>query len=162
MASQALKAPRLHLSAPHFTLKPSKQNCYIMAGLIGAGLVGGVGLYVWQSGEIAKLQGQVKAKEDQVASGEKIAHRLVSSETDYADMQSQLRFLESSVTEGEYVPTLLRQMEDLAKSMNLQAQGSDRIPHTLEPNWNCTRVSFDPPVFLGQLAFINYLGERAN
>ena len=45
-------------------------------------------------------------------------------------MQKQLRYLESSVTAGEYVPTLLRQMEGQAKAVNLQV-GSVRP--TLEP-----------------------------
>lgn len=112
------------------TLTPSKQTCIVLASLIGAGFVGGIGLYVWQSGEIASLQKEVTVKQEQVASGQKIASHLVSTEADYAETQKQLRTLETSVTAGQYVPTLLRQTEVLAKSVNLQVGA---VRPTLEP-----------------------------
>nr|CAA9247400.1 hypothetical protein AVDCRST_MAG63-1733 [uncultured Armatimonadetes bacterium] len=112
------------------TFAPSKQMIIVLASVMGVLLVGGIGLYVWQSGEAAKLRAQVRAKEEQVASGEKTAGRLISLESRFAETNGQLRNLESSVNQGEYVPTLLSQMESLAESVNLQV-GSVRP--TLEP-----------------------------
>ena len=119
MASQTLRSAG-ETRPLKFSLKPSKQTCYALAGLLGAGLIGGAGLYVWQSGELNELQKQVTARQEKVASGQKIASRLVASEAAYADVQRQIRYLETSVTASEYVPTLLRQMEGLAKSVSLQ------------------------------------------
>jgi Tfp pilus assembly protein PilO len=124
---QATKAaPR----RPAFTLKPSKQTCIALGALMGLTLLGSIGLFVWRSQEIAKIQAEVEQKQKEVASGEQIARRLTQVEADYAGMQNQLRFLETSVTEGQYVPTLLKQMEGLAKSVKLQVNG---VRPTFEP-----------------------------
>jgi Tfp pilus assembly protein PilO len=134
-------ASRTHNTAPgkaaaagatrgRWTLKPSKQTCYALAGLMGVGFIGGAGLYTWQKAQIDALSRQVAQKQEQVDSGEKIARRLIASESAYAETQSQLQYLETSVTAGQYVPTLLRQMENLAKSVNLQVSS---IRPKLEP-----------------------------
>jgi Tfp pilus assembly protein PilO len=123
---QAKAAPR----RPGFTLKPSKQTCIALGALMGLTLASSVGLYVWRSQEIARVEGIVRQKQQEVASGEQIARKLTQVEADYAGMQSQLRYLETSVTEGEYVPTLLKQMEGLAKSVKLQVNA---VRPTLEP-----------------------------
>jgi Tfp pilus assembly protein PilO len=120
-------------SAPRkqrFTLKPSKQTCAVLGGLMAVTLVAAVGLYIWQSSELAAVEQKVKEKRDEVASGEKIAQRLTQVENDYANMQGQLRYLETSVTAGQYVPTLLKQMEGLAKSVNLKVAS---VRPALEP-----------------------------
>jgi Tfp pilus assembly protein PilO len=93
-------------------------------------IIASVGLYVWQSSEIAAVEQKVREKQEEVASGEKIAQRLTQVESEYGDMQNQLRFLETSVTAGQYVPTLLKQMEGLAKSVNLKVAS---VRPTLEP-----------------------------
>lgn len=103
-----------------FTLKPSKQMCAILAGVMGLIILGGIGLYVWQSGEIAEIEKIVRQKKDEVAAGEKIALQLNQLEAEYAQMQSQLRFLESDVPQPSYIPTWLKQAEGLAKQVNLQ------------------------------------------
>jgi Tfp pilus assembly protein PilO len=113
-----------------FTLKPSKQTCAILGGMMAVTLIGAVGLYVWQSSEIAAVEQRVREKQEEVASGEKIAQRLTQVENDYGNMQNQLRYLETSVTAGQYVPTLLKQMEGLAKSVSLKVAS---VRPTLEP-----------------------------
>jgi Tfp pilus assembly protein PilO len=115
---------------PRFTLKPSKQTCVILGVMMGAVLAGSAALYFWQSGEIAATEVIVNQKQAQVASGERVARRLQEVEAAYNDTQGKLRYLETSVTKGEYVPTLLKQMEGLAKSVNLKV--SSVRPH-LEP-----------------------------
>jgi len=115
---------------PQFTLKPSKRTCVVLGSLMVLTLIGSIGLYIWQSGEIAAVEQKVREKQEEVASGEKIAQRLTQVETDYGNMQNQLRFLETSVTAGQYVPTLLKQMEGLAKNVNLKVAS---VRPTLEP-----------------------------
>lgn len=115
---------------PPFTLKPSKKTCTVLGGLAGAVLLATVGLFVWQNGEIAAVQSVVAEKQQEVASGEKVAQKLVQVEAEYSTMQNQLRFLETSVTASEYVPTLLKQTEGLAKSVSLKVAS---VRPTLEP-----------------------------
>jgi Tfp pilus assembly protein PilO len=103
-----------------FTLKPSKQNCIAMGAIIGFLVLSGGGLYFWQSQELGKLETEVRAKQVEVESGEKIARRLQTVMDDYNKTQGELRFLETSVTAKEYVPTMLRQTEQLARSVNLK------------------------------------------
>jgi Tfp pilus assembly protein PilO len=124
--SPAASVPRKQ----RFTLKPSKQTCAILGGLMAVTLLGVVGLYFWQSSELAAVEQKVREKQNEVASGEKIAQRLAQVENDYGNMQNQLRYLETSVTAGQYVPTLLKQMEGLAKSVSLKVAS---VRPTLEP-----------------------------
>lgn len=118
------------IKAPRFTLTPSRQTIAILGGLTGAVLAGSVGLYVWQTTEMAEVQKQVDAKRAEVASGERIASRLKRVEDEYATTAGQIKYLETSVTANEYVPTLLRQMEQLAKSVNLKVNS---VRPTMEP-----------------------------
>lgn len=118
------------IKAPRFTLTPSKKTIGILGGLTGLMLAGSIGLYVWQTAQMAEIQKQVDFKRSDVASGEKIASRLKKVEEDYAATSGQIRFLETSVTANEYVPTLLRQMEQLAKSVNLKVNS---VRPTMEP-----------------------------
>ncbi|MBC8102756.1 MAG: type 4a pilus biogenesis protein PilO [Cytophagales bacterium] len=118
------------IKAPRFTLKPSKQTIWVLGGMTGFVLAGCVTLYVWQTAEMAEIQKKVDEKRTEVASGQKIASRLKKVEDDYALTAGQIRFLETSVTANEYVPTLLRQTEQLAKSVNLKVNS---VRPTLEP-----------------------------
>jgi Tfp pilus assembly protein PilO len=113
-----------------FTLKPSRKTCITLGGIMGLLLLSSCGLYVWQSGEIARLNDQVLAKQAELNSSEKIARNLEAVRTVNVQTRSELRFLESSVTEGQYVPTLLKQTEDLAKSTVLKVAS---LRPTLEP-----------------------------
>src|SRR3569623_1625767 len=51
-------------------------------------------------------------------------------------------------------------LADLGEQRKWHTQGSNRIPHTLKPNWDWTRIFFDPFFFLGHLAFIIHVGKR--
>jgi|GEM_PF-460978 Tfp pilus assembly protein PilO len=115
-------------SRPGITIKPTKQTCAILGALSALTLAGAVGLYVWQAGEIAKVEDLVNKKNQEVSSGERIAGRLMELESEYESMQNQLRFLESSVSEREYIPTMLKQVEQLAKQVNLKVSA-------VRPKW---------------------------
>jgi Tfp pilus assembly protein PilO len=118
------------LKAARFSLTPSKPTIAILGGLTGAVLAGSVCLYLWQSAEMAEIQQQVDFKRSEVASGERIASRLKQVEEEYATTAGQIKFLETSVTANEYVPTLLRQMEQLASSVSLKVNS---VRPTMEP-----------------------------
>ena len=106
-------------SGPVFTLKPSRTACMVLGGLMGLVIAGGVGLYLWQTNEIAEVRGLVKQKNEEVATGEQIARQLTQLENEFGEMQNQLRFLEKSVEQKQYAPTMLKQLDAEAKQVNL-------------------------------------------
>jgi Tfp pilus assembly protein PilO len=139
MASLFNKAPKKEtegttskpkVEKPPFTLKPTKQTCVALGVLSSAVLAVAAGLFIWQTNEISQIEAQVKQKQDEVANGSKIAANLDQVRADYSAMNDQLRYLETSVSPGEYVPTLLKQMERLAKQVSLTVQSTRP---TLEP-----------------------------
>lgn len=113
------KEKKASAGAPRFTLKPSKQTCIILGSMMAAVILGGAGLYFWQSGEIAEKQAILKQKREEVAQGQKIAQQLTQLETEYSAMQGQLRFLEKSVEGREFAPTMVKQLEEEARRVNL-------------------------------------------
>lgn len=121
---------RSGLSAPRFTLKPTRQTCIALGVMMGVCLVASGGLYAWQEGQIGDLRNQVRVKQNDLNNSEKIAKDLETVKLENTQTRSELRFLETSVSAGEYVPTLLKQTEDLAKSTNLHVGA---LRPTLEP-----------------------------
>lgn len=85
-------------------------------------------------GSLAKVRdvdGQLAKAEKQVRESEKIAETQRESENRYIDTRAQIRFLESSVSTQAYVPTLLKQIEHLGKSVNLRVIGVRPQPVTV-------------------------------
>jgi Tfp pilus assembly protein PilO len=113
-----------------FTLKPSKQTCYALGGAIGLCLASGAGLYVVQTGKIATMRAEVQAARDKVENGEKVAQRLTQVEAEYAATRDKIRYLETSVSVSEYVPSLLKQVEQMGKSVSMKV---DSVRPTFEP-----------------------------
>ncbi len=103
-----------------FTLKPSKQTCIALGGLMGVVLVSTAGLFTWQKGQIEDLKVQVAEKVGAVKESEQIARELTAVKATYETTRGELRFLETSVAANEYIPSLLQQVETLAKSVNLK------------------------------------------
>ncbi len=121
-------APRA--SKPLLTIKPSKKACMVLAALMGGTVVASGGLFFWQTGQITETEKQVVDKQAQVADGEKVTKRLQTVEVAYNTTQNQIKYLETSVTASEYVPTMLKQMEDLARQTNLKVSA---VRPTMEP-----------------------------
>lgn len=79
--------------------------------------------YLAVAGKLRSTAAEMQAKEKKVTESKEIAQKLEESKLDYLDARSQIRFLESSVTTSAYVPTLLKQIESLGKSVNLNVIG---------------------------------------
>ncbi|MDO8684940.1 MAG: type 4a pilus biogenesis protein PilO [Armatimonadota bacterium] len=79
--------------------------------------------YFAVSKSLGKAQADLLSREDQVRNSKKIAERLDQSEQRYLGMESRLRTLESSVSKAAYIPTMLKQLENTGKSVNLQVRG---------------------------------------
>lgn len=76
--------------------------------------------YVGAAGKLRAVAQELQSKQKQVRDSEKVVERLETSRLRYLDTQAQLRYLETSVSTRNYVPTLLRQLEHLGKSVSLK------------------------------------------
>ena len=111
-------------------IKSSRQSCLILGGLTGFSLLTSIGIYAWQSGQLGEIQQQLVSKQARIANSEKIAREHTDVEQANANTRGELQDLETSVTQGEYVPTLLHQTADLARETKLKVNS---LRPTLEP-----------------------------
>lgn len=82
-------------------------------------LVGG-GLTFLLNSQVVKLQSIADNKEAEVGSSEQVAKRFELTQTTYNDTLSRIQYLETSVTQRSYVPTMLKQMQALAQTTHLK------------------------------------------
>lgn len=104
-------------------LKPSKNTIT----LLGGGLVlmvfafGGI---VWlQQSSLAESGRDLTKKEAALADGQRIAKRQQLAQQSLEQDRKQLQFLESGVSDAAFVPTLLKQLEELAASTHNKVLG---------------------------------------
>lgn len=76
--------------------------------------------YMAAAGKMRSLNAEMVDKQKQVAEDRNMALKLEESRLKFTDASSQLRFLESSISTAAYVPTLLKQIEFLGKSVDLK------------------------------------------
>jgi len=79
--------------------------------------------YYNRASKLGVLENDIKKKEARLADSEKIARQLTDVESQYQQAQTNLGILEKGVSTKAYVPTLLRQVETLGRSMNLRVLG---------------------------------------
>ncbi|MCE5322004.1 type 4a pilus biogenesis protein PilO [bacterium] len=104
-------------------LKPSSKGITALIIIAVVIFFGCTLAYVAVAGKLKGTAAELKSKEEKVAQSKEIAQKLEESKLNYLDARSQIRFLESSVTTSAYVPTLLKQLEYLGKSVNLNVIG---------------------------------------
>jgi len=114
-------------SRPAFSLKPSKQTAIILGVMIGTCLLAAVGIAFWQQSQVADLDKEITAKSQQLSDNQKIAKRLDSVEADYAATVARINGLETAKSPTEYFPTLLKQIEQLAKDTNLRVDSTSSV-----------------------------------
>lgn len=114
------------------SLRPSQKGVTILIAVAAVIFLGCAfacfGAMQWIKG----LNTERDAAEKQVADGRKIAQTQRDSENKYLDTRAQIRCLEASVSTQAYVPTLLKQIERLGKSVDLKVLGVR--PKAPDPN----------------------------
>jgi Tfp pilus assembly protein PilO len=104
-------------------LKPSKRT-FIALAAIGIALFMSCGfLYFNRAARLHVLQVKMQDKEKQLAESQETVKRLSEVEQECMSNQAKLGLLEKGVSTRAYVPTLLRQLEDMGKSVNLRVVG---------------------------------------
>ncbi len=101
-------------------VKPSRQTLTLLAVLAGVGLLVCAGIYAMGSAKLSKLTVQLESRRKAVEESKRIAERLEQAEMKYRSAESQVSFLENSVSTRDFIPTLLKQLERLGKSHNLR------------------------------------------
>ncbi|MBC7807762.1 MAG: type 4a pilus biogenesis protein PilO [Akkermansiaceae bacterium] len=109
-----------------FALKPSKQTAMILAGLIGLSLSGTAGYSFWQNGIREQQAAIIRNKTQQVNDSQMVANQLDATEAEFQQVQGRIGRLETAVSENDYVPTLLKQIERLAKENDLRVDGQQQ------------------------------------
>ena len=105
---------------PGTPAKPAaKRLLYTLMGGAGLVLLGGGGILLGMNSKLTALQTSAQQKDAEVSSGQQIAHRYQATLDNYTQTQDHLKYLESSVSDKSYVPTLLAQIETLAAQTHL-------------------------------------------
>jgi Tfp pilus assembly protein PilO len=104
-------------------LKPNKRSILALAGVLLLLVAASVGLFLKQQSSLAAVQAEYAAKKKQLDEGNALASRLESTLKLLEEDRAQLKFLEAALPSVAYVPTLLRQVEDLARETNNTVRG---------------------------------------
>lgn len=105
------------------SLKPSAKGVTVLVIVAVLILFGCVLAYLGAAGKLKGATAELRDKEKQLAASQEMAQKLERSKLDYLDARSQVRYLESSVSTHDYVPTLLKQIEHLGTSVKLDVLG---------------------------------------
>jgi Tfp pilus assembly protein PilO len=106
-----------------FKLKPNKQSILGLAGVMILLVIACVALFVKQQSTLAVVRAELESKQNQLNEGNALAARLESTEDLLRQDREQIKFLEASLPNFAYVPTLLRQIEALARDTNNGVRG---------------------------------------
>lgn len=98
---------------------PAKRLIPILLGGAGLVLLGGGGILAGLHSKLTSLQTSAQQKEAEVSSNQQIAHRYQTTLDTYTQTQAHIQYLETSVPDKAYVPTLLAQLQGLAAQTHL-------------------------------------------
>jgi len=115
------------------SLKPTSKGVTVLVILAAVILFGCVLGYMAAAGELKTIAMEMDRKQKQVTANKEIALKLENSRLEYLDARSQVRCLEASVSTQDFVPTLLKQLEHLGKSVNLKVIGVRPEPPSKDP-----------------------------
>lgn len=90
-------------------------------------------IYGNRAGKLNVLRTEQSRKQEQLDNSHKIADRLPVARQEFTDAQAKLGFLEQGVSSKVYVPTFLRQIEDLGRKNHLKVIGIRPKPAEAKP-----------------------------
>jgi len=114
-------------------LKASKSLIQILVGGLAVMIFAFGGLFWLQKNALAETRRVLKQKQADLSDGRKVARLQAAEEALLEQDRSQIRYLESGVSNAAYVPTLLKQLEDLAISTKNKVLGVRPIGVTKAP-----------------------------
>jgi Tfp pilus assembly protein PilO len=99
------------------------------------------GIFWLQSSALAQSNKTLQEKQAELNDGQRIARRREAAQANLEQARQQIHFLESGVSRAAYVPTLLKQLEDLATStsnqvISVRPQADNSGPSKMEQRRN--------------------------
>lgn len=113
---------------PAVSLRASSKGVTVLMIVAALILFGCVLTYLAAAGKVKAATAELERKEKEVSESRQIAQKLEKSKLDFLDARSQVRCLEASVSTQNYVPTMLKQIEHLGRSVNLKVLGVRPAP----------------------------------
>jgi len=104
-------------------IRATKNTLIVLSCIAALILFGCIGMCIRGSSNLQAMEAQVKEKQDLLANSKRTARMLEDVEREYADSQMKLSALEKGVSTKAFVPTLLRQLEDLGRTSHLRVVG---------------------------------------
>ena len=103
-------------------------NATVFMGIAACAVVFGVALDAFAFSRVTAQRSDLNKVKADVNSQEKVPGRLKESQQALADAQSALKHLEQGVSGTSYVPTMMRQLEDLGNSCGVQVTEVRPVP----------------------------------
>ncbi len=95
-------------------LRPTKSTIALLGGGLCLTILV-IGVLAWLvNGQLAQRTDELAKREAELLDGQKIAKRREMAQAELEKDRQQILFLENSVSDAAYVPTMLKQVEDLA------------------------------------------------
>ncbi|MGV3720677.1 MAG: type 4a pilus biogenesis protein PilO [Actinomycetota bacterium] len=114
-------------------LKPTKATIALLGGVLALVIIG-TGAIVWfQQKKLTETVVILKAREAEKADGHKIARQRDEMRVALEQDRAELLYLENGVSDAAYVPTLLKQLEELASTTHNRVLGVRPIADTRGP-----------------------------
>jgi len=105
------------------SLKISGKSLVVLIAVAAALLGFDLMVYVVASGSSRQAKSELSSREAQVENSKKVAMRLDASQLKYQEVAARLTILERSVSKADYMPTMLKQLENTGKAVKLQVVG---------------------------------------
>jgi Tfp pilus assembly protein PilO len=104
-------------------LRPDRRSVALLGATLVGIVAGGGALLYQQEHSLANVIRQLQDKQRQRDESARLASRLAETELRLKEDTDRLKFLEASLPDMAYVPTLLKQIEQLGKDTNNQVRG---------------------------------------
>src|SRR3569833_1408136 len=104
-------------------LKPTKSTIALLSGTLVLVVFVTGGIVWYQQDSLGKTLVSLEQKKTEMHDGQRIARRREEAHAALEQDRQQLAFLENGVSDAAYVPTLLKQLEELAHGTQNQVLG---------------------------------------
>jgi len=114
-------------------LKPTKATIGLLGGLLALVILGASTIVWFQQQRLTETAAILRAREAEQKDGHKVARQRDEMRVALEQDRAELLYLETGVSDAAYVPTLLKQLEELASTTQNRVLGVRPIADTRGP-----------------------------
>jgi hypothetical protein len=115
-------------------LKPTKSTIALLGGVLALVIISAGAALWFQEKALAETTAIYKSRQAEAKDGNKVARQRDEVRATLEQDRTQLLYLENGVSDAAYVPTLLRQLEELAASTHNKVLGVRPVADTRGPS----------------------------